>query len=155
MSVRRSAGVIFWGLTLVTVGGLLLANNLGYPIQIWPYVARYWPALLIAWGLLKFVDYYRFSHAGDTRPLFSGGEVRVTFAHLPPPAVEVEVAHASVEHVIQPGVVGLPLLPAGVHGCDRAVRDQLLHRCPRGGVDSLRTQEGHVHTLLRLRVLGR
>jgi len=75
MSTRRSAGVIFWGLTLVAVGGLLLASNMGYPIHIWPYVVRYWPALLIAWGLLKFVDYFRFRHSGDNRPLFSGGEV--------------------------------------------------------------------------------
>ena len=75
MSVRRSAGVIFWGLILVTIGVLMLAHNLGYPIPIWPYVARYWPALLIAWGLLKFVDYFRFRRSGDNRPLFSGGEV--------------------------------------------------------------------------------
>ena len=75
MSVRRSAGVIFWGLTLITIGGLLLANNLGYQIHAWPYIVRYWPALLIGWGLLKFVDYFRFRHAGDNRPLFSGGEV--------------------------------------------------------------------------------
>ena len=75
MSVRRSAGTIFWGLTLVTIGALLLARNLGYTIPIWGYVARYWPALLIGWGLLKFVDYYRFRSAGDNRPLFSGGEV--------------------------------------------------------------------------------
>src|SRR5437868_11442875 len=75
MSGRRSAGVIFWGLTLVAIGVLLLAHNMGYPVHIWPYVVRYWPALLIAWGLLKFVDYFRFRHAGDNRPLFSGGEV--------------------------------------------------------------------------------
>src|SRR5262245_46270403 len=75
MSTRRSAGAIFWGLTLVAIGGVLLAYNLGYPLRIWPYVVRYWPALLIGWGLLKFVDYFRFRHAGDNRPLFSGGEV--------------------------------------------------------------------------------
>jgi DUF4097 and DUF4098 domain-containing protein YvlB len=75
MSVRRSAGAIFWGLTLVALGGVLLAYNFGYPIHIWTYVARYWPALLIGWGLLKFVDFFRFRHAGDNRPLFSGGEV--------------------------------------------------------------------------------
>src|SRR5436853_7562246 len=75
MSVRRSAGAIFWWLTLVVVGALLLAHNMGYPLQIWPYVARYWPALLIGWGLLKFVDFFRFRQAGDNRPLFSGGEV--------------------------------------------------------------------------------
>jgi len=75
MSVHRSAGVIFWGLTLVTIGALLLARNMGYPVHIWPYVVRYWPALLIGWGLLKFLDYFRFRNAGDNRPLFSGGEI--------------------------------------------------------------------------------
>jgi len=75
MSTRRSAGVIFWGLALVVIGGLMLAHNLGYPIQIWPYIVRWWPSLLIVWGLLKFVDYFRFRHSGDNRPLFSGGEV--------------------------------------------------------------------------------
>src|SRR5215831_2206744 len=75
MSVRRSAGAIFWGVTLVAIGGLLLAHNLGYSLHIWPYVVRYWPALLIAWGLLKFIDFFRFRRAGDNRPLFSGGEV--------------------------------------------------------------------------------
>lgn len=75
MSTRRSAGVIFWGLVLVTIGVLMLAHNLGYPLHIWPYIARYWPALLIAWGLLKFVDFFRFRRSGDNRPLFSGGEV--------------------------------------------------------------------------------
>ena len=75
MSNRRSAGVIFWGLALVAIGALMLAHNLGYPIQIWAYIVRWWPALLIVWGLLKFVDYFRFRHSGDNRPLFSGGEV--------------------------------------------------------------------------------
>src|SRR5215467_5416236 len=75
MSNRRSAGVIFWGLALVAIGVLMLAHNLGYPIQIWPYIVRWWPSLLIVWGLLKFVDYFRFRHSGDNRPLFSGGEV--------------------------------------------------------------------------------
>src|SRR5215471_21466533 len=75
MTVSRSAGAIFWGLTLVAIGVLLLAYKMGYPIHIWPYIARYWPALLIAWGLLKVVDYFRFRRAGDGRPLFSGGEV--------------------------------------------------------------------------------
>ena len=75
MSVRRSAGAVFWGLTLVAVGALLLLHNLGYTVRVWPYVVRYWPALLIAWGMLKFVDFFRFRNSGDNRPLFSGGEV--------------------------------------------------------------------------------
>src|SRR5262245_59223472 len=75
MSVTRSAGTIFWGLTLVVIGAALLAHNFGYPFRIWPYVVRYWPSLLIAWGLLKFVDFFRFRQAGDNRSLFSGGEI--------------------------------------------------------------------------------
>lgn len=75
MSVRRSAGTIFWGMTLIAIGGLLLARNLGYNIPIWTGIARWWPLLIIVWGLLKLVDYYRFKRAGDDRPVFSGGEV--------------------------------------------------------------------------------
>ena len=75
MSIRRSAGGVFWGLVLIAVGGLLLARNLGYPIPIWASIARYWPLLLIVWGVLKFVDYFRYRRSGEDRPLFSGGEV--------------------------------------------------------------------------------
>ena len=71
----RSTGAIFWGLTLTAIGALLLLRNFGYPIPIWGYVARYWPALLIGWGVLKIVDYYRLRNAGDNQPLFSGWEV--------------------------------------------------------------------------------
>jgi DUF4097 and DUF4098 domain-containing protein YvlB len=73
--MRRTAGGIFWGFTLILIGGLLLARNLGYDIRIWGYLARYWPVLLIVWGVLKLVDYYRFKNSDDKRPLFSGGEV--------------------------------------------------------------------------------
>ena len=76
MSVRsRSIGSIFWGLTLVTVGGLLLARNMGYAIPIWSGLARYWPVLIIAWGVVKLVEYFQRRRNGDSRPLFSGGEV--------------------------------------------------------------------------------
>lgn len=70
-----SAGTIFWGITLVAIGGLLLARNLGYPIPIWGALARYWPVLIIAWGSLKLVDYYRTRNDPNRRPVFSGGEV--------------------------------------------------------------------------------
>ncbi|HYR87609.1 MAG TPA: DUF4097 family beta strand repeat-containing protein [Terriglobia bacterium] len=75
MSIRRSAGGIFWGVTLMAIGALLLARNMGYAIPIWGTVARYWPLLLIVWGVLKVVDYIRFTREGDNRALFSGGEV--------------------------------------------------------------------------------
>src|SRR4030095_8954699 len=40
---QTSAGSIFWGLTLVSIGALLLARNLGYAIPIWGPLAKYWP----------------------------------------------------------------------------------------------------------------
>lgn len=76
MSRRQtSVGSIFWGLILVAIGALLLARNFGYSIPIWNALTRYWPVLIIAWGLLKLADYYRFKKTGVSRPLFSGGEV--------------------------------------------------------------------------------
>lgn len=72
---HRTVGTIFWGLTLVIIGGLLLARNLGYAIPIWSGLARYWPVLIIVWGVVKLVEYFQNRRTGDTRPLFSGGEV--------------------------------------------------------------------------------
>jgi LiaI-LiaF-like transmembrane region/Toastrack DUF4097 len=73
--MRRTIGSIFWGIVLVAIGGLLLARNLGYPIPVWSALARYWPVVIIGWGLVKVVEYFRARRTGDNRPLFSGGEV--------------------------------------------------------------------------------
>jgi DUF4097 and DUF4098 domain-containing protein YvlB len=75
MPVRRSIGTIFWAITLIALSVLLLARHFGYNIPIWPYVVRYWPALLIVWGVLKPIDYYRFEKSDTRQPLFSGSEV--------------------------------------------------------------------------------
>jgi hypothetical protein len=72
---RRNAGSVFWGIALVAIGVLILARNLGYPIPVWNTVARYWPLLIIGWGVLKLIDYFHLRRSGDNRPLFSGGEV--------------------------------------------------------------------------------
>jgi len=68
VSRRTSTGSIFWGATLVAVGGLLLARNFGYSIPIWGPLARYWPVLIIVWGLLKLVDYFRMRNDPNRRP---------------------------------------------------------------------------------------
>src|SRR5438067_8525532 len=75
MSRVRSSGSIFWALILMVAGGLLLARNLGYGIPLWTGIARYWPTVLIGWGVFKLVDYFRFRQSGVVRPLFSAGEV--------------------------------------------------------------------------------
>ncbi len=73
MSRHRGLGSVFWALILISLGTVLLLRNLGYSLPIWQGLARYWPLLIIGWGLLKVVDYYRLK--GETRSLFSGGEV--------------------------------------------------------------------------------
>ena len=75
MSRPRSAGSIFWGLILVSVGLVFLLKNLGYEIPIWSGIARYWPILLILWGVIKLFDYARWRRAGQPGPLFGAGEV--------------------------------------------------------------------------------
>src|SRR4030095_3398249 len=75
MSRPRSAGTVFWGLILVTVGMVLLLKNIGYDIPIWSGVARYWPVLLIVWGLVKLADYTRWRRAGQPGALFGAGWV--------------------------------------------------------------------------------
>jgi len=66
---------VFWGLILISTGMLLLLKNLGYEIPIWTGVARYWPVLLILWGIIKLVDYARWRKAGQPGPLFGAGEI--------------------------------------------------------------------------------
>ncbi len=89
----RSTGAIFWGLTLTAIGALLLLRNFAYPIPIWRYVARYWPALLIGWGVLKIVDYYRRRNAGDNQPLFSGWEVALLIFVMVPSGSNIEIVN--------------------------------------------------------------
>jgi len=75
MSRPRSAGSFFWGLILITAGSIFLLRNLGYDVPVWTGIARYWPVLLIVWGLVKLIDYARLKRSGETGPLFGAGEV--------------------------------------------------------------------------------
>lgn len=73
MRQRRNLGGLFWPLVLVAIGALLLARNMGYTIAVWRSLAVYWPVMIIAWGLVKVVDYYRLRDG--RQPVFSAGEV--------------------------------------------------------------------------------
>jgi len=46
-----NAGRIFWGLLLVVVGGLILANNFGWVDVHWDNLWRLWPLVIVAAGL--------------------------------------------------------------------------------------------------------
>lgn len=74
---RHHRGSIFWALTLIGVGVLFLYHNFNPTIHPWRLIAKYWPVLIIFWGLSKLIDYFHArSHPEDSpRSLFSAGEV--------------------------------------------------------------------------------
>ncbi len=50
-------GTIFWALTLIGVGTIFLYQNFNPEVHPWHIIARFWPILIIFWGLSKLVDY--------------------------------------------------------------------------------------------------
>lgn len=74
---RYRRGSIFWALILIAVGGLFLYQNFNPNVHPWEIVARFWPIVIIFWGVSKLIDYFDFrAHPGSAPPsLFSGSEV--------------------------------------------------------------------------------
>jgi hypothetical protein len=70
-------GSIFWALTLIAVGTIFLYHNFNPAVQPWQIIAKYWPVLIIFWGLSKLIDYVQARAHPETvpPPLFSGSEV--------------------------------------------------------------------------------
>ena len=70
-------GSIFWALTLIGVGAIFLWQNFNPSVHPWQLIAKFWPILIIFWGLSKLIDYVQAQAHPDTTPppLFSGSEV--------------------------------------------------------------------------------
>ena len=70
-------GSIFWALTLIGVGAIFLWQNFDPSVHPWQLIAKFWPILIIFWGLSKLIDYIQAQAHPDTipPPLFSGSEV--------------------------------------------------------------------------------
>lgn len=68
---------IFWALTLIAIGGLFLYTNFHHDIRPWHVVAKYWPILIIFWGLSKLYAYFKFRHDPNVPPgpFITGGEI--------------------------------------------------------------------------------
>ncbi|HEX2711086.1 MAG TPA: DUF5668 domain-containing protein, partial [Candidatus Acidoferrales bacterium] len=71
---RRS---IFGGLLLILLGALLLLHNLrGYFPDLLGLFSRWWPVLLILWGLAKLYDHLMAQRTGQAAPrTISRGDV--------------------------------------------------------------------------------
>jgi DUF4097 and DUF4098 domain-containing protein YvlB len=70
-------GSIFWALTLIAVGGLFLYQNFNPAVHPWEIIAKFWPVVIIFWGLSKLIDHLQAHAHPDTTPppLFSASEV--------------------------------------------------------------------------------
>ena len=70
-------GTIFWALTLIAVGCIFLYQNFNPDVHPWHIIAKYWPILIIFWGLSKLVDYLQARARPEEAPrsFFSGSEV--------------------------------------------------------------------------------
>jgi DUF4097 and DUF4098 domain-containing protein YvlB len=70
---RRSS--IFKGLLLILLGVLLLMYRF-HEFRIGHLIWRYWPVLIILWGVAKLIDNFTARRTGEGRPPFlTGGEV--------------------------------------------------------------------------------
>lgn len=49
-------GAIFWGVILILIGVLFILQNFGLVVFDWSDIARWWPLLLIYWGIMAMTD---------------------------------------------------------------------------------------------------
>jgi DUF4097 and DUF4098 domain-containing protein YvlB len=70
-------GSVFGALLLIAIGGLFLYANLNPEFSAWPVVAKYWPVLIIFWGLGKLVDYLMLRGTPDAAAAtrITGGDI--------------------------------------------------------------------------------
>jgi len=74
---RHHRGSIFWALALIGIGILFLYHNFNPAMRPWYLIAKYWPVLIILWGISKLIDYFQARTHPEVaaRSLFSTGEV--------------------------------------------------------------------------------
>jgi hypothetical protein len=51
MSTPRKKEPLIWGAILIVIGLIFFLEN--FNIDVWDYVWKLWPVILIAWGALK------------------------------------------------------------------------------------------------------
>lgn len=57
MSKQKSES-LFWGFIILLIGFFFLINNLGWAdIDIWEFIAKFWPVILIYIGVKNIIIY--------------------------------------------------------------------------------------------------
>jgi DUF4097 and DUF4098 domain-containing protein YvlB len=75
--VMYRRGSFFWALILIAVGTIFLLQNFNPAIHPWEILAKYWPVLIIVWGVSKLIDYIQARAHPEIAPppVFSGTDV--------------------------------------------------------------------------------
>lgn len=77
----RERSSIFGGLLLIVLGVLFLLHRFNPELGIGHLIGRYWPVLLIVWGITKLVEHLSAQKSGGPRPpVLSGGEAALLAA---------------------------------------------------------------------------
>ncbi len=80
---RCQRSSIFGGVLLIAVGVLFLMHSFVPGFEIGRLFSRYWPLLLILWGIAKLYDHTAAQRAGEPKPgLLTGGDVGLIFLVL-------------------------------------------------------------------------
>lgn len=58
MSAFSHSGALTAGLILIVLGVIFLAESFYTPFSAWRLIARYWPLILILWGLRNLFLYF-------------------------------------------------------------------------------------------------
>jgi DUF4097 and DUF4098 domain-containing protein YvlB len=76
-TMRYRRGTFFWALILIAIGAIFLDQNFNPAVHPWSIIARYWPVLIIIWGISKLMDYFQArAHPDLPAPsMFSGSDV--------------------------------------------------------------------------------
>jgi len=72
---RQYRSPLFGGLLLILLGVIFLLNRFDPMLGLGYLIRRYWPLLIILWGVAKLIDYLQAPRSGQARPaLLSGSE---------------------------------------------------------------------------------
>jgi DUF4097 and DUF4098 domain-containing protein YvlB len=83
MAYRRQGGSLFTGILLILFGGFFLAARLYPDLELGHIAYRYWPVILIIWGLTLLLERTAARRTGDVRtPGLRGGEVLLLLVML-------------------------------------------------------------------------
>lgn len=73
---------IFAGLLLIGLGVLFLLFRFGPELHLGTLIWRYWPVIIIVWGVAKLVDHLLARGTGERTPILTGGEAALLIVVL-------------------------------------------------------------------------